>query len=638
MLRDGVHPVIRDDVDVRFGPPPVWFHGRSCEGEEGEREWVEGELAKGTIEEFAGRVPHPWARVFPVRARGKKTRWVINYKRGLNRWTEIPRFRNVKLEEVAAATKKGDWGAVLDVRSAFKHIRIHPRARGWFAFFAGGRWWVPTVLPFGWSGSPWWWARVTRVVEGRLAEQGLRVIMYVDDILILAATRVEVQQAVETCRRVLGELGIVIAEDKATEPAQTVTYLGYTIDLRVNTWRVRPADRQEIRTRATRMLRARWVSRRDMAALLGKIQGRRMAIEWINAHTGRLYAWARRTKGPWKKGHGVPVEVRGELRYWAGLKAHQAQRVWVTDEARWAASSDASKRGWGVVLRDTRTGKVWRWAGHWTDSERNWHITTLEALAILRGVEVTGEVGVRDTLVRWRSDNKAAVATARNLRSRATRLQRVAQQLARAMLETGIRLQVSYIPGVLNGEADFESRGRLRGLVDHRLRRDVYRWLAWGRSIEVDMFASRASRLHSRYCSAQPDPQAMAVDAFTQRWAVMGSAWMHPPWVLIGTVIRKVEAEGACATVLVPRWRTATWWNEWWGTASEVWDLPRAPLLVHAGTKRILPPSRGTFMLGFFGDLTTWPRRRGRVIDALSRLLRGPITVWRRRGGRWTQT
>lgn len=635
LLRVGVSPDIREDADARFVYPPE----SSCGGRayEGEEEWVREELEKGHIEKYTGRVPYPWATVFPVRAR-EKTRWVTNYKKGLNRWSRVSQFRNTRLEEVAELVEPGDWGAVLDVRSAFKHWRLDPETRYWFAFKAAGGFYVPTVLPFGWKASPWWWSRISRVIEVSFAAAGLRAALYVDDILLLARSQQEAERAVETARRILREMGVVIAEEKAAPPAQVVTYLGYQIDLRTNTWSITPKDRACIKSLATRMWRAKWVARRLVAQLLGKIQGRRMAIQQLNAHTGRLYQWMRAMKGPWGKGHAVPEEVRGELRYWAGLKAHQAASKYIRDEAEWAATSDASKKGWGVCLRNTRMGRSWEWFGYWCDYERRLHITALEATAILRGLEGMREIGIREAVVRWQSDNKAAVATVRNLRSKSRALQAIAQRMAVVIRQVDIRVKPQYLPGVLNGAADYRSRDGLKELVDHRIRRDVYRWVAWARGIQVDMFASRASRMHARYCSAQPDAQSLAVDAFTQEWSKMGRMWLHPPWPLIGTALRKLEAEGGSAAVLVPRWTTAQWWNRWWATMDEVWVLPRMPLLVHAGTRKLMPAPNGRYMLGFTGGPSTWLRSRSAAITGLSKLCGEPVEVWSREGGRWIRS
>lgn len=633
MLWQGVEPDIRPDADVSFAAQGSW-HGPAGEGEE---EWVHGELEKGTLEEWSGRVPTRLARVFCIK-KLHKTRWIVNYKWGLNQWTHTPRFRVVRLGQIADAIEKGDWGAVLDIRSAFKHVGIAPWARRWFAFRAGGKVLVPTVLPFGWAGSPWWWNRITKVLEAALKEAGVRAVVYVDDVLVLGASREETKAAMATCRQVLGDMGLVIAENKVTAPSQLVTYLGYKIDLATNTWEARKEDRAEIRKMASRLLGARWGSRKLVFGLLGKIQGRRMALEQINAHTGELYALVRRRRGPWSKGIALPERVRGELKYWASLKAHQARSRWIKDEARWTATSDASHRGWGVVLTDTRTGQEWVWSGFWSKADARRHITALESIAILRGLEAMAVLGFREAVVRWQADNKAAVATVTKLRSRSRELQDVARQMAGVLRAQQLRVRASYLSGKLNVRADYHSRDGLADLIDHKVRRDVFRWLRWGRGLEIDMFASRTSRMLWRFCSAVPDRKAVATDALAQEWRECGSMWMHPPWGLLSIVVRKLAAERSEATVLAPRWPSATWWDDWWQATAEVWILPRVPLLIHAETRRMMPAARGRYMLGFFGTSTIWLRHRGAVIEGLSTLLSGHIEIWVKTNGSWQRS
>ena len=59
---------------------------------------------------------------------------------------------------------------------------------------------------------------------------GIRVIIYLDDILIVQATKEATSQAVKIVRRLLESLGFVISEEKSEEdPTQEIEYIGLTI-------------------------------------------------------------------------------------------------------------------------------------------------------------------------------------------------------------------------------------------------------------------------------------------------------------------------------------------------------------------------------------------------------------------------
>ena len=56
--------------------------------------------------------------------------------------------------------------------------------------------------------------------------------------------------------------------------------------------------------------------------------------------------------------------------------------------------------------------------------------------------------------------------------------------------------------------------------------------------------------------SFKPDPNAFAVDAFTQNWNDIKG---FPPFSLIGRILEKIKQEETSVVVIVPCWQTQTW-------------------------------------------------------------------------------
>ena len=76
--------------------------------------------------------------------------------------------------------------------------------------------------------------------------------------------------------------------------------------------------------------------------------------------------------------------------------------------------------------------------------------------------------------------------------------------------------------------------------------------------MEVDLFASRLIRKLPHFYSWRLDPDAEATDAFLQDWSkVRGFA--NPPWCLIHRCLSKVKAESARLVIVVPLWKTQSW-------------------------------------------------------------------------------
>ena len=56
-------------------------------------------------------------------------------------------------------------------------------------------------------------------------------------------------------------------------------------------------------------------------------------------------------------------------------------------------------------------------------------------------------------------------------------------------------------------------------------------------------------------------PEAIAVDAFTQKWRQVGFFWAFPPFSLILKVIQKIRLDKATEIVVVPNWPNQPWFS-----------------------------------------------------------------------------
>ena len=94
-----------------------------------------------------------------------------------------------------------------------------------------GRTFQFNCLPFGLSASPWVFTKVLRVAAAHLRKNGIRMVIYLDDILLMGASKEEATVAVNAAFSLLTSLGFVINEKKSEPvPAQSVEFLGIGID------------------------------------------------------------------------------------------------------------------------------------------------------------------------------------------------------------------------------------------------------------------------------------------------------------------------------------------------------------------------------------------------------------------------
>ena len=126
-------------------------------------------------------------------------------------------------------------------------------------------------------------------------------------------------------------------------------------------------------------------------------------------------------------------------------------------------------------------------------------------------------------------------------------------------LKRRITLRAKHIKGCLNTIADRESRAKL-DTSDWHLNQNFFQTLMnrLGQCT-IDLFAGRTNHQLPRFFSYKPDPEAEAIDALAQPWAIeIGYAF--PPFTLIAKCLRKVIHEKATITLVCPVWPTQPWY------------------------------------------------------------------------------
>ena len=127
----------------------------------------------------------------------------------------------------------------------------------------------------------------------------------------------------------------------------------------------------------------------------------------------------------------------------------------------------------------------------------------------------------------------------------------LATQIWKWCIERQIFLTAEHLPGVLNQEADEESRtirDRRNWMLHPHLFSQIKEKMG---PLEVDMFASRLTHQLPRYFSWRPDPAAEATDAFVQDWSPF-RGYANPPWCLLLPTLTKIQREKAKVVLVAP--------------------------------------------------------------------------------------
>jgi hypothetical protein len=118
-----------------------------------------------------------------------------------------------------------------------------------------------------------------------------------------------------------------------------------------------------------------------------------------------------------------------------------------------------------------------------------------------------------------------------------------------------------HLPGVENIQADRLSRklnDDLEWTLNVNIVKRILRCYHINPDNVVDMFASRLNNQMEKYVSLLPDPNAIAIDAFSMQWNSF-FVYLFPPFSVIGQVLKKVEEDRAEAILIAPIWATQSW-------------------------------------------------------------------------------
>ena len=113
-----------------------------------------------------------------------------------------------------------------------------------------------------------------------------------------------------------------------------------------------------------------------------------------------------------------------------------------------------------------------------------------------------------------------------------------------------IYLSASHIPGVLNVEADAESR-KSEVRTEWKLNEDVFQNMISYFKPSIDLFASRVNTQLKQFIAYRPDPEAVAINSFSVSWSDL-KIYSFPPFSCVCKVLQKITQDQATGLIIVP--------------------------------------------------------------------------------------
>ncbi|KAL0147482.1 hypothetical protein M9458_057222 [Cirrhinus mrigala] len=507
---------------IQFGTPPAPFNGVSPTLVGPEQGLVmEQEVATLLRKEAIEVVPpHEresgfYSRYFIVPKKDGGLRPILDL-RLLNRSVKRLKFKMLTIRQVVSQIRSEDWFVTIDLKDAYFHVSILPHHRKFLRFAFRGEAYQYRVLPFSLALSP---RTFTKCVDAALAPlrlQGIRILNYIDDWLILAQSEIEAVRHRDVVLAHIKELGLRLnAKKSVLSPLQRTTYLGVVWDSTTMQARLSPARIESILTAVKRVKEGRSLTVKQFQRLLGLMAAASNVIPFGLLYMRPLQWWLK-TKEFSPRGNPLRM-IRVTRRCLRALDMWR--KPWFLSQGpvlgapcrRVTLATDASLTGWGAVM----SGHPAR--GLWSGRQLTWHINCLEMLAVFRALKHFLP-DLRDRHVLVRTDNTSVVSYINHqggLRSRP--LYKLAHQILVWSQDKLLSLRAVYVPGHLNLGADILSRQGPRP-GEWMLHPEVVKqiWRVFGPA-QVDLFATRENtQCPLWYSLVHPAP--LGLDAMVQTW------------------------------------------------------------------------------------------------------------------------
>ncbi|KAI2655571.1 Transposon Ty3-I Gag-Pol polyprotein [Labeo rohita] len=474
-------------------------------------------LDKGAIE----HVPLPdrdsgyYSRYFLVPKKDGGLRPILDL-RGLNRYLRTYKFKMLTIKMIVSQIQSRDWFVTIDLKDAYFHVEILPQHRRFLRFAFGGEAYQYRVLPFGLALSPRTYTKCMDAALAPLRLQGIRILNYIDDWLILARSQELALRHRDVVLAHLRSLGLRLnAKKSVLSPAQRTTYLGVVWDSITMQAQLSPARVESILNTLKNIKLGHKVTLHYFQRVLGLMAAASTVIPLGLLHMRPFQLWLRARDFHPRANPQRQIRVTRQglrtLSMWFRPRFLTLGPTLGPCCRRKMLTTDASLKGWGAVLNGRPAQGIWR--GH----HLNWHINCLEMMAVFQALKYFLQQ-LRGFHVLVRVDSTAVVSYINRqggLRSR--RLNRLAQQILLWAQDKFLSLRAIYIPGHMNMGADFLSRQAVTH-GEWKLHPEVVSQI-WERfyEAEVDLFASQETAQCPLYFSLTP-PAPLGLDAMAHMW------------------------------------------------------------------------------------------------------------------------
>ena len=340
---------------------------------------IENMLKKGAIQ-IVPHIPGEFlSNLFLVGKKDEGHRPIINLKH-LNSFIPYQHFKMEGLHMLKDLLQEGDYMCKLDLKDAYFTVPMNRESKKFLRFQWQAILYEFQCLCFGLGPAPLIFTKLMKVPIALLRRLSIRIIIYLDDMLIMAQSRAELLRHRDTVIFLLQHLGFIINLKKSVlTPVQEIGFLGLDINSLDMTLLLPQQKLNSIVSQCQEMLKEQKTTVIKLTQLIGRLSATAQAV--LPARLQHRYLqWQQIQAFKYNNSYQQTVILnqnsQKELLWWVeNLKLCNGRSL-ITPPADLLITTDASKKGWGASCQTISTG------GQWSLQERDLHINVLELKAV----------------------------------------------------------------------------------------------------------------------------------------------------------------------------------------------------------------------------------------------------------------
>ena len=301
------------------------------------------------------------------------------------------------------------------------------------------------------------------------------------------------------------------------------------------------------------LLSHRSVSLKSLQKFVGKINSFTLVVP-----AARLYsrvaclAMSKASKSP----RAIPVsrELKAEFKHWRFLDSWSGFLPW-KDEKHFQLDvfSDASGSGWGGILQFPEQPHQ-ESHGLWDLAESDLPIVVKETLALLYVLQRVASL-VFNARTDCCVDSATLVACWRKDGSRNTHVNNALKEIFHLTLSANLQVILHLVPSQQNLDRDWMLSPASWLIVHRAIGPFTINLMATSPNVQKKL-SDRALP----FFVPSPSPQALGVNVFSQTLFPSHNAYVFPPFVLVGPLIRFLASQSCPYTIVVPDLRPRKYW------------------------------------------------------------------------------